>query len=87
MALVADFNAGRLTEPAGKPEALTELVRARQPDVVGARGWRAIDSAEIRRGSGEGRPRNKFTDVADMLAAAAAAPPPRRRLLDRLRDR
>lgn len=86
-ALVADFNAGKLTDPAAKPEALTALVRARQPDAIDAAGWRAIDAAEIARGSGEGRPRNKFTDVAAMLAAAATAepaPPPRRRLLDRL---
>lgn len=86
-ALVADFNAGTLTDPVAKPEALTALVRARQPDAIDAAGWRAIDAAEIARGSGGGRPRNKFTDVAAMLAAAATAepaPPPRRRLLDRL---
>ena len=86
-ALVADFNAGRLSDPVAEPEALAELVRARQPDAVDARGWRAIDAAEIARGSVDGRPRSKFTEVADMLAAAAAAepaPPPRRRLLDRL---
>jgi len=86
-ALVADFNAGKLTEPAAKPEALAALVRARRPEAVDAAGWRAIDAAEIARGSGDGRPRNKFTDVAAMLAAAATAepaPPPRRRLLDRL---
>ena len=48
--------------------------------------WRAIDAAEIARGAEEGRPRSKFTDVADMLAAAATAPAPplRRRLSDRL---
>ncbi|OJZ76213.1 ferredoxin [Mycobacterium paraffinicum] len=84
-ALAADFNAGRLCDPVGEPEALAELVRNRQPDAVDARGWRAIDAAEIARGSADGRPRGKFTEVADMLAAAAAAgPPPRRRLLDRL---
>lgn len=86
-ALVADFNAGKLTEPAAKPEALAALVRARRPEAIDAAGWRAIDAAEIARGSGDGRPRNKFTDVAAMLAAAATAepaPPPRRRLLDRL---
>ncbi len=85
-ALVADFNAGTLTDPAAKPEALTALVHARQPDAVDAAGWRAIDAAEIARG-GDGRPRNKFTDVAAMLAAAGTAqpaPPQRRRLLDRL---
>ncbi|OBF94176.1 ferredoxin [Mycobacterium sp. 852014-52450_SCH5900713] len=86
-ALVADFNAGKLSDPVAEPEALAKLVHTRQPDAVDARGWRAIDAAEIARGSADGRPRNKFTEVADMLAAAAAAepaPPPRRGLLDRL---
>jgi ferredoxin/flavodoxin---NADP+ reductase len=88
-ALVADFNAGRLTDPVAEPAALAELVRARQPGIVDSAGWRAIDAAEIARGSQDGRPRNKFTDVADLLAAAATAqpaPPLRRRLLARLRD-
>ncbi|ORW31058.1 ferredoxin [Mycobacterium paraense] len=87
-ALVADFNAGRLTDPAAAPGALDELVRGRQPDVVDSAGWRAIDAAEIERGGHDGRPRNKFTDVADMLAVAATAPAPprRRRLLARLLD-
>jgi ferredoxin--NADP+ reductase len=84
-ALVADYNAGTLTDPATKPDGLDKLVRARQPDVVDSAGWGAIDAAEIARGIDDGRPRNKFTDVADMLAAAATAPPtPRRRLLARL---
>jgi ferredoxin--NADP+ reductase len=87
-AVVADFNAGNLTDPAAKPDALTELVHARQPDAVDSAGWRAIDAAEIDRGCHDGRPRNKFTNVADMLAVAASAqpaPPRRRRLLNRLR--
>jgi ferredoxin--NADP+ reductase len=87
-ALVADFNAGRLTDPVAKPEVLGRLVRARRPDVVDSTGWRAIDAAEIERGGHDGRPRNKFTAVADMLAAAATtppAPPLRRRLVERLR--
>jgi ferredoxin--NADP+ reductase len=87
-AVVADFNAGRLTDPVARPEALVQLVHERQPDVVDSVGWRAIDAAEITRGSHDGRPRKKFTDVAEMLAAVATAqpaPPRRRRLLARLR--
>jgi ferredoxin--NADP+ reductase len=85
-AMVTDFNAGELTDPVGKPEALDNLVHARQPDVVDSAGWSAIDAAEIARGSDEGRPRSKFTDIADMLEVAATAPPaPRRGLLARLR--
>ncbi len=84
--LVADFNAGKLADPVAKPAALNKLVHARRPDVVDSAGWRAVDAAEIARGSDDGRPRNKFTDIADMLAAAATAPPPRRRLASRLRD-
>jgi ferredoxin--NADP+ reductase len=84
--LVDDFNAGLLRDPAGKPSALDKLVRARQPAVVDAAGWRAIDAAEVARGDRAGRPRNKFTSVGDMLAVVAAAPAPslRRRLADRL---
>jgi ferredoxin--NADP+ reductase len=85
-ALVADFNAGTLADPVGKPDALDSVVHARQPDVVDSAGWGAINAAEIARGSDEERPRNKFTDVAEMLAAAATAPPAQRRgLLARLR--
>ncbi len=85
-ALVADFNDGKLTDPVGKPDALDGLVHARAPDVVDSAGWGAIDAAEIERGADEGRPRNKFTAIAEMLAAAATAPPaPRRGLLARLR--
>jgi ferredoxin/flavodoxin---NADP+ reductase len=87
--LVADFNSGALTDPTGGPDALASLVRARRPEAVDSQGWRAIDAAEVIRGSNDGRPRNKFTDVADMLAVAATAqpaPPRRRRLLARLAD-
>ena len=86
-ALVADFNAGRLIDPMATPDDLVMLVHERQPDVVDSAGWRAIDAAEITRGIRDGRPRNKFTGVADMLAAAATAQPAprrRRRLLARL---
>ena len=77
--LVADYNNGLLADPAAKPAALDKLVRSRQPMVVDAEGWKAIDAAEIARGGGE-RPRDKFTSIADMLAATAATPLVRRRL-------
>jgi ferredoxin--NADP+ reductase len=73
--LVADYNDGVLIDPAGTPSALDKLIRTRQPAVVDAAGWKAIDQAEIARG-GADRPRDKFTAIPDMLAAAATAPPP-----------
>ncbi|MHC9295079.1 4Fe-4S binding protein [Mycobacterium sp. LTG2003] len=73
--LVDDYNAGMLADPAHKASALDKLVHSRQPDVVDAAGWQAIDAAEIARG-GEDRPRDKFTTVDAMLAAAATAPTP-----------
>jgi ferredoxin--NADP+ reductase len=84
--LVADYNDGGLADPTARPAALDKLIRARQPAVVDAAGWQAIDGAEIARG-GDDRPRAKFTAIPDMLAAAATAPPPSlgQRLLSGLR--
>jgi ferredoxin--NADP+ reductase len=86
--LVDDYNAGQLRDPVGKPAALDKLVRQRQPKVVDANGWRAIDAAEKARGELADRPRNKFTSIADMLDAASSAPTPslRHRMVERLRE-
>ncbi|ORW98310.1 FAD-dependent oxidoreductase [Mycolicibacter terrae] len=65
--LVADYNAGQLSEPIGGPRAVARMVHARQPEVIDAAGWKAIDSAEIARGDAQDRPRVKFTRVPDML--------------------
>jgi ferredoxin--NADP+ reductase len=73
--LVDDYNAGVLTGPVHKPAALEKLVHTRQPAMVDAAGWQAIDAAEIARG-GEDRPRDKFTSVDEMIAVAATAPKP-----------
>ena len=73
--LVDDYNAGLLTDPVHKASALEKQVRTRQPAMVDAAGWQAIDAAEIARG-GEDRPRDKFTSVAEMVAVAATAPKP-----------
>jgi ferredoxin--NADP+ reductase len=67
-ALVDDYNNGRLADPDARHTALDRLVRRRQPDVVDGSRWQAIDRAEIQRGQADGRPRDKFTTVAEMLA-------------------
>lgn len=72
--LVDDFNAGALAAPAARPAALAKLVRERQPEVVDADGWRAIDAAEVARGEAVGRPRVKFTAIEEMLAVARRRP-------------
>ncbi|MGK2903204.1 MAG: FAD-dependent oxidoreductase [Mycobacterium sp.] len=84
--LVEDYNRGQLGDPVHRPWALEKLVRSRQPALIDAVGWRAIDAAEIARGGGL-RPRDKFIEISDMLAAAATAPGPplHRRLLAGLR--
>lgn len=86
--LVDDYNNGLLTDPVAGSSVLAKLVRQRQPEMVDAAGWRAIDAAEISRGEADDRPRLKFTEVAEMLSAAASAPKPsvRQRLLAGLRD-
>ncbi|OMC03989.1 ferredoxin [Mycolicibacter heraklionensis] len=65
--LAADYNADLLTEPIAGPRAIARLVHERQPDVIDAAGWKAIDKAEIARGEAQDRPRVKFTRVPDML--------------------
>ncbi|MDV7242677.1 MULTISPECIES: FAD-dependent oxidoreductase [Rhodococcus] len=77
-ALIDDVVAGRLPQPklAGDREALTALVRERQPEVVDRKGWLAIDAEERSRGREQGRPRVKFTDINDMLDAARTATQP-----------
>ncbi len=84
--LVADYNDGLLPDPVHKGSALARFVRGRQPAVIDADGWKAIDDAEVARGGGL-RPRAKFTEVAEMANAAAGAPAPsmQQRLLAGLR--
>lgn len=84
--LVADYNNGLLTGPVQKPSAFDRFVRGRQPAVIDAAGWKAIDVAEVARGGGM-RPRDKFTSITAMREAAATAPAPplHQRLLAGLR--
>jgi ferredoxin--NADP+ reductase len=66
-----DFDAGRLAHDVKDRAALQELLAGRGAYPVDWQGWRAIDSAERRRGADFARPRVKFVDIRDMLAAAS----------------
>jgi ferredoxin--NADP+ reductase len=74
--LIDDFMSDRLAAPEGDRGSLHELLKTRQPDLVSGSGWRAINKAERRRGRSVGRPRVKFTNVADMVEIATGRSQP-----------
>ncbi|MCL8251057.1 FAD-dependent oxidoreductase [Aeromicrobium fastidiosum] len=78
-ALVADANAGLLTEPAGASSEFRRLVGDRVAAAIDLRGWRAIDAAERAAGRTEGRPRRKIVQLDAMLEAASTSAASRRR--------
>ena len=57
-------------EGCGEPDngAVAELLQSRDVRVVTYEDWQRIDAAEVERGSFAGKPREKFTTVAEMLA-------------------
>ncbi len=57
--------------PGGKPGAdgLQALLKDRGVRVVSYADWQKIDAAEVRRGEADGKPREKFTRVSEMLTA------------------
>ncbi|WP_439032071.1 FAD-dependent oxidoreductase [Gordonia terrae] len=67
---IDDAAAGRLNRTEREPGAFAALVRKRVRTVIGYRGMRAIDRRERRRGLEQGRPRVKFTQMAEMVGAA-----------------
>jgi ferredoxin--NADP+ reductase len=67
-----DFDAGTLAREVADRAALQKLLVDRGAEPVDWRGWRAIDTAERKRGADASRPRVKFVDIADMLAAAGS---------------
>lgn len=68
--MIADARAERVLSPTQPTAAAVEaLVRDRQPDVVTFADWQRLNTLELSRGKEQGRPRVKFTSVADMLAA------------------
>jgi ferredoxin--NADP+ reductase len=56
-------------------EAVEELLRSRQPQLVTYEGWQAIDRHERALGESSGRPRVKLTRIDELLRVAAAEGP------------
>lgn len=50
-------------------KALADLLKQRQVQVVSYADWQKIDALEVAQGAAAGKPREKITAVADMLAA------------------
>lgn len=72
-AVVADFNAGALSEDLLAEASLADLLRDLGVDAVSSEGWRAIDAHERATGDAAGRPRLKLVDVPRMLEIAGSA--------------
>jgi ferredoxin--NADP+ reductase len=69
--LAEDLRGGALPAP-GRPDRaqLDALLAERQPKLVTAEGWRAIDANELERGRAEDRPRVKLASREELLEAA-----------------
>lgn len=66
--LLADLDAAP-SRAERRPDAILETLVSHGVRVVSFEDWKRIDAAEIARGADAGRPREKFTSTADMLAA------------------
>jgi ferredoxin--NADP+ reductase len=67
--MVEDLAAGRFNEPEDPSiEAAAALVEEREPEAISYQQWQTIDAEEVRKGEAQGRPRVKFTRVADMVS-------------------
>lgn len=68
--MLEDVHADKLLQPAKADAASSEqLVRTRQPDYFSYADWKRLDELELERGKASGRPRLKFTSVAEMKQA------------------
>jgi ferredoxin--NADP+ reductase len=69
--LVDDLRAGQLPAPEhAERDRLDALLAERQPELVTADGWRAIQTHELRRGAAEERPRVKLASRDELLSVA-----------------
>jgi ferredoxin/flavodoxin---NADP+ reductase len=69
--LIDDLRSGQLPEPERpSSEELDALLAERQPNLVSADGWRAIDSHELGQGAAQKRPRVKLSSREELLSVA-----------------
>ena len=69
-ALLEDVSSGRVGESAPGSAGLLEALGHFADRVVDWDGWRLIDAEERRRGTAKGKPREKITNLQEMLAVA-----------------
>ena len=68
--MLEDLAHGSILRPSEPEVSKTEqLVRERQPNYFSFADWLRLDAIEVKNGRAQGRPRDKFTRVEDMLAA------------------
>jgi ferredoxin--NADP+ reductase len=68
-AMLEDMAARRSLQPQQRdPESVSKLVAARRPEFFSFEDWKRLDELEVGRGESQGRPRVKFTSVAEMLS-------------------
>jgi ferredoxin--NADP+ reductase len=70
--LLADLS--QLDDPGNHPDALLAGLSRQVPRYIDYAGWERIDAAEIARGRGRGKPREKFVTIDDMMSAATGSP-------------
>ncbi len=68
--MLEDLARGSILHPS-EPQSskMEELVREHQPKYLSFADWLRLDEIEVENGRAQGRPRDKFTRVEDMLAA------------------
>jgi ferredoxin--NADP+ reductase len=74
-ALLEDERAGTLTAPAITTPSLEQLLAERGVRFVTYDDWRRLDELERANGAAQGRPRLKFTRIAEMLVALDQSAP------------
>ncbi|MCL4486916.1 MAG: FAD-dependent oxidoreductase [Chloroflexi bacterium] len=68
--MLEDLSNGRTLLPSKADAAdLNRLAHERQPQLFTFADWKALDKLEVAKGQAQGRPRVKFTSVAEMLTA------------------